>query len=233
MAKAAKKPTTQKTPARKPQQAQGTDATKLLKADHEKVKAMFEEMEDLSDRATAKRQKLFEELKTELQVHTKIEEEIFYPAVQALRTKEAKDKVLEANEEHALAKQLIAQISALEPDDEKFKAKCKVLMDVVLHHAKEEEKEMFPEAKAGMSAEELKSLGAKLEERKEALLASGEDLGETDGMEMAAEEGADEEDEEDADEEDADEEEDDDGDMDDADEDDESEDNAHQESAVS
>jgi len=139
-------------------------------------------MSHLSDRSTAKRAQLFDELKTELQVHTKIEEEIFYPAVRALRSKDARELVIEANEEHAIAKSLIKQISELEPDDETYKAKCKVLMDVVLHHAKEEEKHMFPEARASFSTDELKELGAKLEARKEYLMSGG--LGESDSAEM-------------------------------------------------
>lgn len=151
------------------------DATKLLKDDHKKVKALFEEADELSDRATAKRRAIFEEIRTELTVHAKIEEEIFYPAMQKSRDKEAKEQVLEAFEEHAIAKMLIKQLEESDADDETFKAKLKVLKDVILHHAKEEEKEMFPEAKKLMSTEELKALGVKMQNRKQQLLAMGPD----------------------------------------------------------
>jgi hemerythrin superfamily protein len=151
------------------------DATKLLKQDHEKVKSLFEEADELSDRATAKRRAIFEEIRTELTVHAKIEEEIFYPAMQKSRDKEAKEQVLEAFEEHAIAKMLIKQLEESDAGDETFKAKLKVLKDVILHHAKEEEKEMFPEAKKILSSDQLEELGAQMENRKQQLLAMGPD----------------------------------------------------------
>jgi hemerythrin superfamily protein len=149
------------------------DATRLLKQDHKEVKALFEAFEGLSDRASAKRMKLFDKIREELTVHAKIEEEIFYPAVKELRSKEAKERVAEANEEHAIVKLLLKQLSAGDAELETFKAKMKVLKDTVLHHAKEEEKEMFKEAKDGMETEALKELGAQLQARKEELLALG------------------------------------------------------------
>jgi hemerythrin superfamily protein len=149
------------------------DATKLLKQDHNKVKAMFEEIEALSPRSSTKRRELFEEIKTELEVHTRIEEEIFYPACRELRSKEAKELVLEANEEHGLAKMLLKQLEEVGSDDETFKAKMKVLKDVVLHHAREEEREMFTTAREYMEKEELEELGEQLSRRKEYLMSGG------------------------------------------------------------
>jgi hemerythrin superfamily protein len=176
-----KKASTTQAPRKK---AQGTDATKLLKEDHAKVKALFEKLEKTTDRAIAKRRELFDKIRTELVIHAKVEEEIFYPMVRELRSKDAKELYFEAHEEHAIVKMLLRQISEIEPDAETFKAKCKVLMDVVLHHAKEEEREMFREVKARVSTEELKELGMKIEERKEFLMSGGADLGESEGLEL-------------------------------------------------
>ena len=145
------------------------DALKLLKKDHATVKALFSEIEGLTPRASAKKMQLFEQLKTELSIHARIEEEIFYPAVHALRAKEAKERVFEAYEEHAVVKLLLAQCEESIGDERTFDAKMKVLRDIVLHHAKEEEKEIFPQAQRNLAAEKLEDLGAALEARKVAL----------------------------------------------------------------
>jgi hemerythrin superfamily protein len=140
--------------------AEGVDAITLLTEDHEHVKSMFEQYEGLGDRAHATKKKLATQICTELTKHATAEEEIFYPAVRAA----GKDKEDEAVVEHASAKDLIAQIMDMEPTEELFDAKVKVLSELIEHHVKEEEGEMFPKAKkAGLDLEEL---GQQIAERK-------------------------------------------------------------------
>ena len=148
------------------------EATALLKQDHTKVKALFKKYAAAGDRAAQTKQRLFDEIKAELEVHAAIEEEIFYPAVQKVRSKDAKDLVLEALEEHKVVKTLLEEITALTPDDDVFDAKMKVLQESVEHHADEEEKEMFAEAKKGIPEEQRQELGASMEAQKESLKAA-------------------------------------------------------------
>lgn len=145
------------------------DATTLLKKDHDTVRELFKKYEKLGDRATASKQRLFEEIQQELEIHAKIEEEIFYPAVREARSKEAQEIVLEAIEEHNVVKTLLGEISDLTPEAEEYDAKVTVLQENVEHHADEEEKDMFPEAKKHLSKKELEQLGTEMEERKETL----------------------------------------------------------------
>jgi hemerythrin superfamily protein len=119
-------------------------ATALLKEDHRKVKKLFAEFEKLEESDTAEMARIFEEVKTELTIHAQIEEEIFYPAIEKAEDEEAKELTLEAQEEHRLVKQLIQELSGMTADEELFCAKMKVLKDNVLHHAEEEESEIFP-----------------------------------------------------------------------------------------
>lgn len=84
----------------------------------------------------------------ELSVHTRIEEEIFYPAVKASRGKGAGKLVLEVQEEHTVVKRLLKELQGLDPENGTFDAKMQVLMEEVDHHADEEEDDMFPEAKS-------------------------------------------------------------------------------------
>ena len=145
----------------------------LLKEDHKKVKGLFEEFEALGDRAHKQKQAIVEKVIPELEVHTQVEEEIFYPAVKQSVDKEGKHLIVEAFEEHAIVKRLLEELKGLSPEDEKYEAKFKVVMDSVKHHIKEEENELFPEAKEAIG-DEADELGERMEERKMELM---EDMG--------------------------------------------------------
>lgn len=136
----------------------------MLKADHKKVKELFAEYEEATPR---KQQGIAQTTIQELEIHAELEEELIYPAIR----KGTKDDTLmnEATEEHHLVHVLIAELKELEPSDATFKAKFTVLGELVKHHVKEEEGEMFPKAqKAKIDWEALK---AEVMERKEQLMA--------------------------------------------------------------
>ena len=147
------------------------DAISLLKADHKKVKGLLEALEKTTDRASKKRATLLGQIDTELTVHTKIEETIFYPAFRdAVKKKEDRELYFEALEEHHVVKLVLPEIEATSPSSEPFAAKAKVLKELVTHHADEEESEMFPEAKRVFDKAELRELGARMAAKKKELL---------------------------------------------------------------
>ena len=155
--------TTRNTPKNMSKSADTVDAITLLTEDHENVKAMFEQYEALGARAHVTKKKLATQICTELTKHATAEEEIFYPAVRAAG-KDKEELVDEAVVEHASAKELIAQILDMEPSEDLFDAKVKVLSELIDHHVQEEEGEMFPKArKAGL---DLEQLGQHIAERK-------------------------------------------------------------------
>ena len=149
------------TPSSESSQAETvTDALKLLKADHDKVKKLFKEFDKLVEENGSAKQKgaLAQEICHELTVHARIEEEAFYPALR--KGIEKDDLVDEALVEHATVKDLIEQISSASRKNGMYDAKVKVLGEYVSHHVKEEESEIFSEAKkAGL---DLDKLGKKL-----------------------------------------------------------------------
>jgi hemerythrin superfamily protein len=147
----------------------GANAIALLKADHREVKKLFEQYEELADRDAGDEEKraLAEQICNMLTVHAQIEEEIFYPA--ARESIEETDLVDEATVEHASAKDLIAQIQDMDPSEELYDAKVTVLGEYIDHHVKEEERQMFPQArKADLDLEEM---GMQLQQRKQELMA--------------------------------------------------------------
>jgi len=152
------------------QDAQGTqDAIAMLTSQHREVSDMFEQFENMSDRAKASKLKLTEKICTALILHTTIEEEIFYPAVREA-VKKSDDMVDEAVVEHASAKELIQQLQEMNPDDDLYDAKVKVLGEQIEHHVEEEEEEMFPKARE--SGLDLVALGQEMAQRQQELAAS-------------------------------------------------------------
>ena len=103
------------------------DAVKLLKDDHEKVKGLFRQFEKA--RSEGKKKQLADEIMMELEVHSKIEEEIFYPAVREKGGDDQQEIVAEAVEEHHVVDVLMKEIKELEPSDERFEAKMTVLIE--------------------------------------------------------------------------------------------------------
>ena len=141
-------------------------AITLLKKDHRQVDAWFEEYEQLD--GDAEKAALFAKIALALKVHTRIEEEIFYPEERG----EVEDDMLdEAYVEHQGAKNLIAEIEAMSPSDDFYDAKVKVLGEYIKHHVKEEEQPggIFAQAKKG--DEDLEETGRRLEARKAELMA--------------------------------------------------------------
>jgi len=142
------------------------DAIELLKADHDEVRSLFEqfraaqEAED-ADRMREVQQQIFAELET----HTRIEEDIFYPAVREADEEELGEDVDEGIQEHHVVKVLMREIESVSGEDT-YVAKMKVLMENVEHHAEEEETEMFPEVREKMDPARLEELGAELEAAK-------------------------------------------------------------------
>jgi hemerythrin superfamily protein len=156
---------TSTTKSRSPKKRTAADAVQLLTSDHAEVSALFKKYDKLADNAKASdRQAHAEQICTLLTVHATIEEEIFYPAARAAGVEDS--LMDEADVEHAAAKDLIAQIRAMSPEEDHYDAKVKVLGEQIEHHVEEEQDKMFPKCRAaGMDMAELgKALAARKDE---------------------------------------------------------------------
>jgi len=142
------------------------DCLDLLTADHNRVRGLFKRFKDAESSDDMETMKLVTtKIVEELLIHMAIEEEIFYPAIKP-ESEEVKDTVLEGVEEHHVAKDLVEEISQLDPSAEEWPAKVKVLIEAVEHHADEEESEMFKEVRKELSEDERVALGERLSARK-------------------------------------------------------------------
>ena len=147
------------------------DAVALLKADHREVEKLFSQFEKAS--ADGRKQQIALKICMELKVHTQIEEEIFYPTSREFL--EDDEIVNEAVVEHQAAKDLIAEIEAMDPSDEMFDAKVTVLQEMIEHHVQEEEKEYFPQVQK--TEMDLKGIGEQLKARKQELMGKPDGRG--------------------------------------------------------
>src|SRR3989449_2915892 len=139
-------------------------ATDLLKKQHKSVKALFKKVENTED--GRRRRQLMDQIANELKIHTKIEEEIFYPAVREIGTSKAEEMVDEAYEEHHVVDLVLAELPTVDPEDERFEAKMTVLEELIEHHVEEEEDEMFKLADK-IDHDELESLGERMAQEAE------------------------------------------------------------------
>jgi hemerythrin-like domain-containing protein len=90
-----------------------------------------------------------------------IEQEIFYPAIQSVD----RDLISEAFEEHALAELSLKRLIGTDPGAEEFKARVVALKELIGHHVKEEEEELFPKAEKALGDDRLSKLGSQMKTR--------------------------------------------------------------------
>ena len=136
------------------------DAITFLTKEHEEAKALFEQIETATDTAT--KAQLLTKVIGALRAHTKIEEEVLYPLIR--EELQGGTKLFEeAMQEHQEAKKAMNELESLSPDSKEWTDHFEILMHGVLHHAKEEESEMFPKMKEAFGQKKLEELGQRLE----------------------------------------------------------------------
>src|SRR5690606_39222304 len=139
----------------------------MLIDDHRKVQKIFRDFESVED--TAQKQQMVIEACTELTAHAEVEEQHFYPFLRDADPEKFDDLLDEAKVEHASAKDLIAQLMQMSPEDDLYDAKFIVLGEYVNHHIAEEEDELFPEV--AKEKYDLRELEQPMLETKEAVIS--------------------------------------------------------------
>ena len=148
------------------------DAITLLREDHKTLRKLCEELAETTERAVETRKKLLARFELELNAHTTIEEELFYPAIlDASDDIEDARMIAEGIEEHRAADaKVIPDMHKSDPSTVEYSGQAKVLKDYIFHHLKEEEEDMFPKAREIIGRKELQELGERMLARKKELL---------------------------------------------------------------
>ena len=153
------------------------NAIDLLIEDHERVKDLLGRMTESTERAVKTRTELLEKLEMEVTIHTRLEEELLYPAYKEAGGKEQLKMYYEAKEEHrAVDSMVLPDLKATDPGSVQFSGRVKVCKELLEHHIEEEESEMFPEARELLGDARLEEMGEQMAELKTRLkkeLAAG------------------------------------------------------------
>ena len=148
------------------------NAITMLKSDHATIKRLCKELNNTGDRAVKERERLVNEIERVLKTHAQIEEEVFYPAfLEKTEGTEAEDMFYEAAEEHHVVDMVLPALKAANPKSKEFEAKGKVLLDLLEHHIKEEEEEMFVKSRKVFTDKQLRELGDLMLARRESIEA--------------------------------------------------------------
>lgn len=151
-------------PKAQPRAKSQTNLFDLLKQDHEKVKDLFEQIEEDGEMELEDRGDIFAQIEEELEMHIEGEEKFFYPALK--ENEETHEKVLESYEEHNVTKTVLNEFGNVPQDDERWRAKMKVLKDLVEHHIREEEREVFKLARKALPKEQLQRIHDQIQQQK-------------------------------------------------------------------
>ena len=137
------------------------DAVKLLEKDHRRFEKLMEDGEETTARARKRRKDVLSTLAAEIVAHERKEEKVLYPALK--RHSEARDIVLEGYQEHHVADVLLGELKNMDPADERWGAKFKVLKESLEHHIEEEEGHMFRTARSVLGRDRLEDLGRRMQ----------------------------------------------------------------------
>lgn len=149
------------------------NAIELLKQDHQEAASMMDELETADKGSMNITKNTFTQLKDALTLHTQIEEQIFYPALE--EHEETKDMIGEAYTEHNEVKDMLAEMSTLSPGSDEFMDKLTELRDSIEHHVEEEENELFPKAEQVLGESRLQEMGRQMQQMKQGKSATAAD----------------------------------------------------------
>ncbi|HYP27991.1 MAG TPA: hemerythrin domain-containing protein [Blastocatellia bacterium] len=148
------------------------NALELLKHDHQEAMSMMDqlEMDDQGDGSGQSKMTVFNQLKQALTLHTRMEEQLLYPALQ--NNEQTSDIITESYEEHQTVDEILAEMSGLSPSNSDFLTKLAELRENVEHHVEEEENEMFPKAEQILGQHRLQEMGDQMQQMKQGMSAT-------------------------------------------------------------
>lgn len=140
------------------------DIYETLHKDHQTISGLFKAIEDSSSTDINARDNVFSQLKDELDIHSRAEDEVFYSEL--AKHSDSLFSTLQAREEHHIVDMLLKELDAMPKESDQWFAKLCVLKENVEHHVDQEETELFGHAKSYLSADQAQSLGSRFDERK-------------------------------------------------------------------
>lgn len=142
-------------------------ADEVLSAHHDVLRGLLRDLAETADGQAERRSELRDRLLRELEIHTQIEDELFYPAVH-----EVSPLLSVAHAEHRQIDDQLATVMRMDVADPEFVTEVRMLESTLRHHTMEEEERMFPQSHA-LGEDHLEQLGHQLAARQRELRESG------------------------------------------------------------
>jgi hypothetical protein len=133
----------------------------LMQAGPAKANELFAKLSETSDGAVKTREKLFAELKTELELHASLEEQHLFPILR--RNAETKELVGGAIKDNKDLRAKLAALETLPKNDDAFPERLKELQKTFRQHARDEKRELLPAVQRALSEEQVQSVAEKIE----------------------------------------------------------------------
>jgi len=143
------------------------DIRNVLRRDHELVARLLHSMAERAANKDPAVLDLADELRAELLLHTKSEEQVLYEACKR-HGKDLREFAQEGYREHECIEHLLNRMVTEQPGrDGELKATVCVLKEIVDHHVREEEGDLFPKLASEFSDDQLAQMGKRMESLKE------------------------------------------------------------------
>src|SRR3954452_1268038 len=133
----------------------------LMQVGPTKANELFARLSETSDGAVKTREKLFAELKAELELHTSLEEEHLFPVLR--RNAETKELVADAIRDNKELRTKLTELDALPKNDESFPERLKDLQKTFRQHARDDKRELLPAVQRALSEEQVQNVAEKME----------------------------------------------------------------------
>ena len=145
------------------------DIYAYIKRDHLRVADLMQQLLDI--RLAAFHRRLFDQIKTELTLHTEAEEKTFYRAIEAAtRAQATEDEMVHAFDDHAEIRSLLQELTELSENDEMWMVKFGELKHAVEHHVQDEETNVWKKARMVLSPDQERTLARDMDREKQKLL---------------------------------------------------------------
>ncbi len=133
----------------------------MMQSGPAKALDLFARLADTSDGAVKTRERLFAELRAELELHTSLEEQHLFPILR--KNAETKDLVVDAIRDNKELRAKLAELEAMPKNDPAFSGRLAELQKAFRQHARDEKKELLPAVQRALSDEQVQDVTEKME----------------------------------------------------------------------
>jgi hypothetical protein len=141
-----------------------TTIRQLIQSSPARANELFAKLVDTSENAVKTRERLFAELKEELELLASLEEQHIFPVLR--KHKDFKELVRDALNDNRTTRKMLTELDHTPKDSEEFASRVAELRRVFQQHVRDEKKELLPAILKALSDEEAQAVVERIEAEK-------------------------------------------------------------------